>query len=68
MLTYYSQLAQLSVHEPEPEPEPEPGVAPPVAAAGLQGLIAVAQYDYEVRVYPYMDLIVDRIARSLNII
>ena len=51
-LTHHWQLAQLSVHEPEPapEPEPEPEVAPPVAAGDDQGLTAIAQYDYEVRV------------------
>jgi hypothetical protein len=50
-LTYYLQLAQLSVHETEPEPwpEPEPKAVPP---AGDQGLTAVAQYDYEARVFP----------------
>lgn len=53
-LTHHSQLAQLSVHEPEPgpEPKPEPEVATPVAAGGDQGLTAIAQYDYEVRVWP----------------
>jgi hypothetical protein len=49
-LTHHWQLAQLSVYEPEPEPEPEPEVAPPVAAEDDQGLTAIAQYDYEVRV------------------
>ena len=39
------QLAQLSVHEPVTEPEPEPELA-----AEDQGITAVAQYDYEVRV------------------
>lgn len=35
----------------EPEPEPEPEVVPSPAAAGDRGLIAVSQYDYEVRIH-----------------
>ena len=55
------QLAQLTVHEQEPEPEPElvPEPEPtemPVSATGVQGLTAVAQYDYEVRVLTRMAL------------
>jgi hypothetical protein len=41
----YSQLAHLSLQEPEPEPE----AVAPVSAAGDQALTAVAQYDYDVR-------------------
>jgi hypothetical protein len=56
-LTYYLQLAQLSVHETEPEPEPE--AVPPASAASDQGLTAVAQYDYEARVLPHLNLTLD---------
>ena len=38
--------------EPQPEPEPEPKAVLPASAAGDQGLAAVVQYDYEVRVMP----------------
>jgi hypothetical protein len=42
--------------EPQPEPEPEPKAAPPASAVGDQGLAAVVQYDYEVRVKPSYEL------------
>ena len=53
----YKQLSQLSVHEPEPVPELEPKATLPASATGDQGLTAVAQYEYEVRVLPRMTLL-----------
>ena len=57
-LSYYLQLAQLNVRETEPEFEPqlEPKAVAPASAAGEQGLTAIAQYDYEVRVMPPYEL------------
>lgn len=68
-LTYW-QLAQLSLHEqepePGPEPEPEPEAVLPASAGGDQGVTAVAQYDYEVRVLPHMTLPWATVLRSLT--
>ena len=67
-LTRYSQLAQLSVRETETELEPElePKAEPPASAAGGQGLTAVAQYDYEVRVMLPYELDLDHNPWSLT--